>query len=136
MRPDTIRASLSSFPNVFGVNDGRVRRELPTMSRETTVLERTDAPTGRPVETLDVAELGPPEPLRRTLELLADLPDETVLVQRNDRAPQFLFPRLEDRGYVHDTVEAGDGVVTAIWVEATDADEGPNDGGAAGGVDR
>ena len=132
MRPDTIRASLSSFPNVFGVNDGRVRRKRSSMSRETTVLERTDAPTERPVETLDVAELGPPEPLRRTLELLADLPDETVLVQRNDRAPQFLFPKLEDRGYAHDTVETDDGVVTAIWA---DADEGANDGGA-GGVDR
>ncbi|WP_435073397.1 DUF2249 domain-containing protein [Halorubrum sp. HHNYT27] len=90
------------------------------MPRETPRLEEIDAPTDRPVETLDVADLGPPEPLRRTLELLADLPDETVLVQRNDRAPQFLFPKLEDRGYAHDTVETEDAVVTAIWVEEGD----------------
>jgi hypothetical protein len=102
------------------------------MSRETTVLERTDAPTDRPVESLDVADLGPPEPLRRTLELLADLPDETVLVQRNDRVPQFLFPKLEDRGYAHDTVETDTDVVTAIW---TESGEEASDGGA-GGVGR
>jgi len=90
------------------------------MTRETSVLEETAAPTDRPVETLDVADLGPPEPLRQTLELLADLPDETVLVQHNDRAPQFLFPKLEDRGYAHDTVETEDGVVTAIWDGADD----------------
>lgn len=90
------------------------------MPRETSVLEETEAPTDRPVETLDVADLGPPEPLRRTLELLADLPDETVLVQRNDRVPQFLFPKLDDRGYAYDTVEADDGVVTAIWIAGAD----------------
>lgn len=103
------------------------------MSRETTVLEETDAPADRPVETLDVADLGPPEPLRRTLELLPDLPDETVLVQRNDRVPQFLFPKLDDRGYAYDTVETDDGVVTAIWV----AEGGTGSGGeGAAGDDR
>jgi hypothetical protein len=90
------------------------------MPRESPLLEETDAPADRPVETLDVADLGPPEPLRRTLELLANLPDETVLIQYNDRAPQFLFPKLQDRGYAHDTVETDDGVVTAIWIEEGD----------------
>ncbi|WP_200531524.1 DUF2249 domain-containing protein [Halorubrum sp. LN27] len=97
------------------------------MELKTTALERTDAPADRPVETLDVRELGPPEPLRRTLELLADLPDETVLVQRNDRAPQFLYPKLDDRGYAHETVKADDAVVTAIW-----AGEGDGVGGTGG----
>jgi hypothetical protein len=87
------------------------------MPRELPFPDETDVPTDRPVETLDVAGLGPPEPLRRTLELLADLPDETVLVQRNDRVPRFLFPKLEDRGYAHDTVETDDEVVTAVWLE-------------------
>lgn len=87
------------------------------------------APTHRPTETLDVQELGPPKPLSRTLERLAELDDETVLIQRNDRAPQHLYPRLSERGYVFETVEGADGadeagdgveegdevVVTAIW---------------------
>jgi len=100
------------------------------MPRETTAIEATDAPADRPTETLDVADLGPPEPLRRTLELLGELSDETVLVQRNDRVPQFLFPKLDDRGYAYDAVETDDGVVTAIWVadgEETAGVEAPAD---------
>ncbi|MEY7848223.1 DUF2249 domain-containing protein [Natrarchaeobius sp. A-rgal3] len=85
------------------------------MQSPTTALDRTDAPTDRPRETIDVRALGPPEPLKRTLERLADLPDEAVLIQRNDRVPQFLFPKLEDRGYVYESVELDDEVVTVIW---------------------
>ncbi|GAB3663595.1 DUF2249 domain-containing protein [Halopiger thermotolerans] len=87
------------------------------MQSPASVVDRTDAPTDRPRETIDVRSLGPPEPLKNTLETLADLPDETVLVQRNDRVPQFLFPKLEDRGYAHESVELEDDdeVVTVIW---------------------
>ncbi|MFU8866522.1 DUF2249 domain-containing protein [Natronococcus sp.] len=85
------------------------------MESRVDVLDRTDAPTDRPTDHLDVRSLGPPEPLQRTLERLAELPDETVLVQRNDRVPQFLFPKLEERGYAHETLEREDDVVTAVW---------------------
>ncbi|THE64980.1 DUF2249 domain-containing protein [Salinadaptatus halalkaliphilus] len=85
------------------------------MSTVTSVADRTDAPQDRPRETLDVRSLGPPTPLKRTLELLTEVPDETVLVQRNDRVPQFLFPKLEDRGYAYETVELEAEVVTVIW---------------------
>lgn len=78
-------------------------------------LDATDAPADAPVETLDVRSLGPPEPLRRTLETLADLEEETVLLQYNDRAPQHLYPKLDDRGYAYETVEARDRTTTAIW---------------------
>jgi len=36
-------------------------------------------------------------------------------VQVNDRAPQHLYPRLEERGYSYDTVETDEGVVTVVW---------------------
>jgi TusA-related sulfurtransferase len=78
-------------------------------------LAETDAPLDRPLETLDARELPPPEPLQNTLERLTELPDETLLVQYNDRVPQHLFPKLDDRGYEHETVEREDDVVTAIW---------------------
>jgi len=80
-------------------------------------VEAVDAPSSRPRETLDVRNLGPPKPLSETLELLPELDDETVLVQLNDRAPQHLYPKLDDRGYVYDTVELDDATVTAIWRE-------------------
>jgi len=75
----------------------------------------TGAPSKAPRETLDVRELGPPKPLANTLERLVDLDDETVLVQLNDRAPQHLYPKLDDRGYEYATVERDDVTVTTIW---------------------
>ena len=84
---------------------------------EDRAVEAVDAPASRPRETLDVRNLGPPKPLSETLELLSELDDETVLVQLNDRAPQHLYPKLDDRGYVYDTVELDDATVTAIWSE-------------------
>ncbi|MFB6080308.1 MAG: DUF2249 domain-containing protein [Haloferacaceae archaeon] len=78
-------------------------------------LSATDAPADRPRETLDARDLPPPGPLKDTLERLASMDDGTVLVQVNDRAPQHLYPRLDERGYAYDTVEADGAVVTAIW---------------------
>ncbi|ELY72499.1 DUF2249 domain-containing protein [Natrinema pallidum] len=85
------------------------------MQSASSIVDRTDAPADRPQETIDVRSAGPPEPLQRTLETLVDLSDETVLVQRNDRVPQFLFPKLDDRGYSYETVERDNDVVTVIW---------------------
>lgn len=82
---------------------------------ETAVLDTADVSTDVATETLDVRDLGPPKPLKNTLEWLADNDDETVLIQINDRAPQHLYPKLEDRGYKYHTEEIQDAVVTAIW---------------------
>lgn len=78
-------------------------------------IAETDAPSDAPVETLDVRSLGPPEPLRQTLETLAELPGDTVLLQRNDRAPQHLYPKLTDRGYAYETIESAEETTTVIW---------------------
>lgn len=84
--------------------------------RRSGLLESSGVPAGLEREYLDVSDLPPPEPMTETLERLAHLPIDAVLVQENDREPQFLYPKLEDRGYVWETVEADDGtVVTAIW---------------------
>lgn len=79
------------------------------------IMAQTAAPSGRPTTTLDVRTLGPPEPLRQTLETLPDLSSDVVLVQYNDRVPQHLFPKLDDRGYEYETVEDEEGTATAIW---------------------
>jgi TusA-related sulfurtransferase len=83
--------------------------------RVAALISETDAPDDAPTEQLDVRSLGPPKPLKQTLERLADLPDETILVQFNDRAPQHLYPKLGDRGYDFETIEADDTTVTVIW---------------------
>jgi uncharacterized protein (DUF2249 family) len=83
------------------------------MSGVDAILSETDAPP-TVHEVLDVRDAPPPEPLKRTLETVADL-DDGVVVQVNDRAPQHLYPRLEDRGFAYETVERDDRVVTVIW---------------------
>ncbi|WP_209543690.1 DUF2249 domain-containing protein [Halorubrum trapanicum] len=112
---------------------------------ERAVTERTDAPTGGETVSLDVRELGPPKPLRETLERVETLGDDDVLVQYNDRTPQFLFPRLDDRGFAYAAVEtdATDAVVTAIWPadgergvsdeRASEGDAAASDGSLPGG---
>lgn len=81
-----------------------------------TLIEQTDVPDDRSIEELDVRQLGPPKPLSKTLEMLPEL-DRELLVQFNDRAPQHLYPKLEERGYQYETVERDDSTVTLIWAE-------------------
>jgi len=107
---------LALGPNVFGESSGRVGPVRSPMADATqSILAETGAPSDAPVETLDVAAAGPPAPLRQTLELLPDLDDDVVLVQYNDRAPQHLYPKLDDRGYAYETVEEANATVTVIW---------------------
>lgn len=85
------------------------------MGELTATVAATAAPQDWPVETIDARTLPPPQPLTQTLERLAALDPGTVLVQINDRAPQHLYPKLTDRGYEYETVEADGDVVTVIW---------------------
>jgi len=102
---------------MFGVTAQLCRPVAPTMSFTVErILEETAAPGDRPVERIDVRNLGPPKPLAETLETLPDL-DGQPLVQVNDRAPQHLYPKLDDRGYAYETVETDDATVTVIWEE-------------------
>lgn len=89
--------------------------EVTAMPEQNVPIEALDAPAERPQKTIDVRSAGPPTPLKKTLETLESIDDDTILVQRNDRVPQFLFPKLDDRGYDYDTVETDAEVVTAIW---------------------
>lgn len=80
------------------------------------LLEGDDVPSdGEPTE-VDVRDMAPPKPLQETLDTLGSLDDGAVLVQVNDRVPQHLFPKLEDRGYAHESI-GEDPVYTAIWQE-------------------
>ena len=64
------------------------------------------APEADPaVVVLDVRDLEPPEPLVRTLAALEELPPGGTLVQINARVPQFLLPRLEERGFTYEIRE-------------------------------
>ncbi|MFB6122484.1 MAG: DUF2249 domain-containing protein [Haloferacaceae archaeon] len=73
-------------------------------------------PTDREVVIVDVRELPPPEPLTETMDALTDLGDDEMVVQVNDRVPQHLFPRLDDRGVQYESLETDDGALTALWL--------------------
>lgn len=60
---------------------------------------------------LDVRGLEPPEPMVRTLEALAELPRGMTLVQLNVRVPQYLLPKLAERGFTYDVREQGPDLV-------------------------
>jgi uncharacterized protein (DUF2249 family) len=67
---------------------------------------------------LDNRGLEPPEPMMRTLQALGDLRARAVLEIHNDRAPQFLYPHLRERGYRFRTLEQPDGsALVRIWRE-------------------
>lgn len=111
----TVPSLLAVPANMFGETPAALSGQVFGMTQSVdAVVEQTDAPSGRPVERLDVRSLGPPKPLTETLETLADL-DDAVLVQVNDRAPQHLYPKLSDRGYEYETLERADATVTVIW---------------------
>ncbi|MHB1313548.1 MAG: DUF2249 domain-containing protein [Gemmatimonadaceae bacterium] len=57
------------------------------------------------VLVLDVRDMEPPEPLAHTLAALETLAEGRTLVQVNVRVPQFLLPRLEERGFAFEIRE-------------------------------
>lgn len=67
----------------------------------------TDTPSDDERTTyLDVRGLNPPEPMLRTLAAIESLPPGRVLVQINDRIPQFLLPVLTERGFAWEIDES------------------------------
>ena len=77
----------------------------PRAPREAAPTGGGDVPAGDDVVVLDVRGLEPPEPMARTLAALAALPRGATLVQLNVRVPQFLLPRLEERGFEYELRE-------------------------------
>lgn len=63
------------------------------------------------VVVIDVRGLEPPHPMVRVLERLDQLGAGQELLVVHDRRPVFLYPQLEERGFVHDTREVSAGHV-------------------------
>jgi uncharacterized protein (DUF2249 family) len=61
--------------------------------------------------TLDVRGLEAPLPMQRVLERLDELGPGQTLEVIHSRRPLFLYPQLDDRGFVHETDEPQPGIV-------------------------
>jgi len=71
--------------------------------------------------SLDVRGLEPPDPMLRVLEALARLAPGQRLEVRHDRQPIFLYPQLDERGFVHETDEPEPGLVRIVIRHGTEA---------------
>jgi uncharacterized protein (DUF2249 family) len=63
---------------------------------------------------LDVRGLEPPEPMVRILAQLETLGPGQALEVLHDRRPVFLYPQLDDRGFLHETDEPAAGLVRIV----------------------
>ena len=70
------------------------------------------APRGRTV--LDVRGLEPPQPMVQVLEAVDRLEPGSELEVRHERRPMFLYPQLDERGFVHQTDEPEPGLVRIL----------------------
>ena len=76
---------------------------------------QTAAPRGSR-RVLDVRGLEPPQPMLRVLEEIERLDPGARLEVHHDRRPLLLYPRLDDRGFRHETDEPEPGLVRIqIW---------------------
>ncbi len=75
--------------------------------------ENAGAAEGR-ARVLDVRGLEPPQPMVRVLEVLERLEPGQQIEVLHERRPMFLYPQLDERGFSHETEEAGPGLVRII----------------------
>lgn len=63
---------------------------------------------------IDVRGLEPPQPMVRILEAIDGLSAGDRLEVLHERRPIFLYPQLEDRGFLHETSEPAPGLVRIV----------------------
>lgn len=100
------RRGLAHFTERLADDDWRVwfhRSEVAPVAPASSAREGVSGDDD--VVVLDVRDLEPPEPMVRTLEALASLPHGKTLVQLNVRVPQFLLPKLTERGFTYEIRE-------------------------------
>ena len=73
----------------------------------------TDPAVARPL-VIDVRGLEPPEPMVRILEAVERLKAGHTIEVLHERRPLFLYPQLDERGFLHETDESQPGVVRIV----------------------
>lgn len=105
------KQGLSHYTECLAADDWRVwfyRDAASAAARANPAADSaSEAPPGldEDVVILDVRGLEPPEPMVLTLEALEKLPRGKTLMQINVRVPQFLLPKLAERGFTWEARE-------------------------------
>lgn len=103
---------------------GGLKARFGLTGAERKALPDHEEPAGATEELLDGAHmldnrgLDPPEPLHRTLAFLESMASDEHLVGYFERRPMLLYPRLEERGFTHETFEDEDGTVRVLIYRA------------------
>jgi uncharacterized protein (DUF2249 family) len=71
-------------------------------------------PGGAATVTIDVRGLEPPQPMVRILDAVERLRAGDTLEVLHERRPVFLYPQLDERGFLHDTDEPAPGLVRIV----------------------
>ena len=104
------RRGLAHWTEHGATNDWQVwfyREKVPPVEAAPARVGR--ALRGRTV--IDVRGLEPPQPMMHVLEAVDRLGPGAELEVLHERRPTFLYPQLEDRGFVHETDEPEPGLV-------------------------
>jgi len=75
---------------------------------------RASASADGDMKVLDVRGLEPPEPMVQILERLDALAQGQRFVVLHERRPMFLYPQLDERGFLHETEELEPGLVLIV----------------------
>lgn len=67
---------------------------------------------------LDLREMEPPEPFVQSLAALERLGEGQYLHLTHHRAPMMLYPELQPRGFVAETLEVDDLYHIFVWAQA------------------
>lgn len=86
-----------------GVAGKQGAAQLKEAAKSPSMAQAWDEPTQ--TMTIDVSELVPPEPMIRILGMLEELPPGATLLVHHARRPMYLYPRLDELGYRHETRE-------------------------------
>ncbi len=109
------KRGLTHWTESLGAGDWRVWF-YPAVPADAPAPSQTASPAGEQPRTIriDVRGLEPPQPMVRVLERLDRLGAGQELEVTHDRRPLFLYPQLDERGFVHDTDEPEAGVVRIV----------------------
>jgi uncharacterized protein (DUF2249 family) len=104
------RRGLAHWTEPLGPGDWAVWFYRGAAARGATTQTATGGDAGAS-DVLDVRRLEPPQPMVRVLQRLDTLEAGQELIVVHDRRPLFLYPQLDDRGFVHETTEVEPGRV-------------------------